>query len=159
MEPVNMEIVEAWYQELESFSCIAGCTACCKGVLSVSVPELWRMHEFFGAVPEMQSGCPFRGEAGCRVYPVRPFMCRLFGYQFLHPDMTIQPYCTRRHQMRPGDRPAILMQQYQRFCEEQGFVIIGRLSGNESSAVLSAENDSTLARFPELERFRSILAR
>ena len=149
--------------ERESFVCVEGCTLCCRGILSLSVAELLRIEEFQqsrGESPLKTSaeGCPFRGEFACRVYPVRPFMCRLFGFHYVHPQLRGQPFCPKAARLRSGDLEAEEYREYRRQCWEQGFVLLGRPPGGaEPAAVLLADNRQAVQQHPWLERFREIL--
>ncbi|NLI76122.1 MAG: hypothetical protein GX442_06725 [Candidatus Riflebacteria bacterium] len=141
----------------EAFACHPGCTACCRGVLSLSVPELGRVGAVVGTLPPSQEGCPFRTAQGCAVYAVRPFMCRLFGFQYLHPGLRGQPFCPRFTRTRPGDREAGSFREYLAFCEEEGFVLLGQTPDVEEEDRAVADNRRALARHPEVLRFLSLL--
>lgn len=141
----------------ETFACHPGCTICCRGVVSLSVPELLRVGAVVAELPPAQMGCPFRTSQGCSIYAARPFMCRLFGFQFLHPGLRGQPFCPRFTRPRPGDREAILFREYLAFCEEEGFVLLGQTSDVEVEGRAVADNRCALARFPGLAEFLPLL--
>ncbi len=140
-----------------AFPCHPGCTACCRGVLSLSVPELLRVKAAVGELPPAQEGCPFRTGQGCAVYAVRPFMCRLFGFQFLHPGLRGQPFCPRFTRRRPGDREATLFREYLGFCEEEGFVLVGGTGDADAEARAAADNRRALLRYPWLAEYVPLL--
>lgn len=161
-------IFRSLWEGLPHYSCDAGCTACCKGVVSLSLPELIAIERFgaeqAGGLETLANagsptGCPFRTDAGCPIYPVRPFMCRLFGFRFLHPDLAGQPFCPRRMLIRPGDAEAKKYKFYLDFCEENGFAIIGRPRDPSGVPAIIAENRAMAARFPDLGRFAFLMAR
>lgn len=143
----------------EPFPCREGCTGCCQGVLSLSLPELHRIEAFLGGVPEpvASAGCPFRRAGGCAVYVVRPFMCRLFGFRYVHPGLRGQPFCPRDERWRPGDREAEMFRAYQAFCYQEGFVLLGRTDDPAEAARAGADNRAMLEAFPELARWKAFL--
>ena len=63
--------------------CDNGCGDCC-GVVPVTVQEYDRVVAYanlHGIVPLTQGvTCPFFQEGTCKVYPVRPRMCQMFGH-------------------------------------------------------------------------------
>ena len=74
------------YALLPGFSCFEGCTACCQsfGVPSQTKIEARRIKGYLkknGIVFKLAEGttCPYVSDRGCTIYPVRPFICRLFG--------------------------------------------------------------------------------
>jgi hypothetical protein len=78
--------IEDLYELIPDFICTPGCHECCRdfGVPSRTRVEDERLKEFLRA-HAMQLGtargntCPYLGEDGCTIYPVRPFICRLYG--------------------------------------------------------------------------------
>ena len=78
--------IEDLYELIPDFICPEGCHECCKsfGVPSRTRVEDERLREFLRA-HSMQPGeaqgntCPYLNERGCSIYPVRPFICRLYG--------------------------------------------------------------------------------
>ncbi|RCK80095.1 MAG: hypothetical protein OZSIB_3599 [Candidatus Ozemobacter sibiricus] len=143
----------------EPFPCQEGCTGCCRGVLSLSLPELQRIETFLGGVPEPVAsvGCPFRRSGGCAVYAVRPFMCRLFGFRYVHPGLRGQSFCPRDERWRPGDREAEMFAAYRSFCHQEGFVLLGRTDDPVEGARAGADNRAMLEAFPELARWKAFL--
>jgi Fe-S-cluster containining protein len=74
------------YALLPDFSCLEGCTACCRsfGVPSQTKIETRRIRKYLkenGLIFKAAEGttCPYVSDRGCTIYPVRPFICRLFG--------------------------------------------------------------------------------
>jgi Fe-S-cluster containining protein len=108
-------------------------------------------------LPGSYTGCPFRGEKGCRVYPVRPFMCRLFGFHFAHPYFRSQPYCPKAEMFRPGDDEARLFQRYRDYCDEHGFVLIGRPSEEKWVDAALEDNRAAISANPWLRQLATIL--
>ncbi|HNV71444.1 MAG TPA: YkgJ family cysteine cluster protein [Candidatus Ozemobacteraceae bacterium] len=149
------------YASIEPFTCRQSCTDCCRGIVSLSIPELQRIETYFDARGEPLAaqaiGCPFRTPDGCRVYPVRPFMCRLFGYRFLQASLRSQPSCPHLPDERDGEKELQAFTTYQAFCREHGFVLIGESADRLRRSEAVAENQSVLRVFPELTRFRSWL--
>ena len=68
---------------LPEMQCDKGCGECCG-------PVLCKQHEYDRVVEYAQQNgiepkrqgetCPWYQDGGCKVYPVRPFICRLFGH-------------------------------------------------------------------------------
>jgi hypothetical protein len=104
-----------------------------------------------------ERGCPFRREDRCGLYPVRPFMCRLFGFRFLHPTLGSQPFCPRREMFRPGDAEADAFRRYQTFCAEEGFVLLGEPWDGDPAEEAIEDNRRAIARFPWLIRWSGFL--
>ena len=78
--------IEDIYKLIPDFQCIEGCHECCQnfGVPSRTKVEDERVKTFLRR-NSMQPGkargttCPYLIETGCSIYPVRPFICRLYG--------------------------------------------------------------------------------
>lgn len=151
------DFANRFYGYLGDFPCVPGCTSCCQGVLSLTIPELLRLEPFLAGLRENKFGCPFRGEGGCLAYEARPLMCRLFGFQYLHPDLRTQPSCPKVRLLRPGDREADSYKEYLAFSETAGFVILGEPRVPDDLNRLVEDNRNMARRFPELIRFRAIL--
>lgn len=83
------------------FRCVRGCTACCdqKGYVYLTEDDLKRMAAFCGLKADVfekryvyrtrhllrlrkprRSQCPFLGDAGCRIHPVKPLQCKAFPF-------------------------------------------------------------------------------
>lgn len=104
---------------LPPMPCDRGCRDCC-GPVAASDREIRRILAYIEAhgieptrPPEMNHGvpvCPFFQEGRCAVYPVRPFVCRLFGHS---PGLV----CSRgyNHNIAPGTEKKML-----RLYEKQG---------------------------------------
>jgi len=82
--------IEDIYELIPDLACTAGCYECCKnfGVPSRTRVEDERIKEFLqehSMRPREAEGnaCPYLDEdlhaGGCSIYPVRPFICRLYG--------------------------------------------------------------------------------
>ncbi len=82
--------IEDIYELIPDFSCTEGCYECCRnfGVPSRTRAEDQRIKEFLqehSRQPGEAHGntCPYLKEdtpgGGCTIYPVRPFICRLYG--------------------------------------------------------------------------------
>ncbi len=80
------------YRMIPSVPCPPGCITCCKmfGIPSRTNEEDRRIKAFLGAhglsenmkgVARAEGGytCPYVTATGCGIYPVRPFICRLYG--------------------------------------------------------------------------------
>jgi Fe-S-cluster containining protein len=74
------------YDLIPKMSCSEGCHECCEnfGVPSRTAVEDARIQAFLRGhsmqIGEVQGNtCPFLVETGCSIYPVRPFICRLYG--------------------------------------------------------------------------------
>ena len=74
------------YELIPDFICTPGCHECCRsfGVPSRTQIEDERIKRFLREhqmpVGEAKgSTCPYLVEEGCSIYPVRPFICRLYG--------------------------------------------------------------------------------
>jgi len=64
-------------------TCSPGCAVCCE-LQSVNLLEAYVIAEYCGrggasAPPLPGSGCPFLSDNRCRIYPVRPIICRTHG--------------------------------------------------------------------------------
>ena len=78
--------IEDLYGLIPDFQCTEGCHACCQdfGVPSRTPVEDKRIKTFLKE-NSIQLGkargntCPYLVETGCSIYPVRPFICRLYG--------------------------------------------------------------------------------
>ena len=82
--------IDDLYDLIPELMCTEGCYECCKnfGVPSRTKVEDERLQTFFRE-HSMQPGeakghtCPYLDESlsegGCSIYPVRPFICRLYG--------------------------------------------------------------------------------
>lgn len=80
------------YQMIPSVPCPPGCITCCKkfGIPS-RIPEedsrikaFLKEHGISGRVNDFElsdseNTCPYVTTKGCAIYPVRPFICRLYG--------------------------------------------------------------------------------
>ena len=93
------------YALIPEMQCLPDCTACCRafGVPSRTRIENRRLREYLkkNEMPfKLAEGttCPYLSDRGCTIYPVRPFICRLFGAA---PDL----------QCQLGARPLILLHQ------------------------------------------------
>lgn len=78
--------IDDLYAMIPRVPCPAGCITCCKnfGIPSRSMIEDERIGKFLkeqGMSYKEASGmtCPYVTETGCSIYPVRPFICRLYG--------------------------------------------------------------------------------
>jgi len=79
--------LEDIYNLIPDFKCIDGCTECCRkfGVPSMKQIERRRILSFtkkhnIKTDKKRELTCPYLEEGkGCRIYPVRPLICRLYG--------------------------------------------------------------------------------
>ncbi len=78
--------IEDIYSLIPEFLCIEGCTECCRrfGVPSMKNVEKKRIMAYIrkhGIRIKKREDltCPYVNEKGCTIYPVRPFICRLYG--------------------------------------------------------------------------------
>ncbi len=78
--------LEDIYALLPDFQCLPGCTECCRSIGAPSRTELEekRIRAYIkkqGIRPgrRRDNSCPYVSEGGCAIYPVRPFICRLYG--------------------------------------------------------------------------------
>ena len=78
--------IEDLYALIPEVPCLPGCTACCQafGVPSQTRIETRRIKRYLkknGIAFKSAEGttCPYVSGRGCIIYPVRPFICRLFG--------------------------------------------------------------------------------
>ncbi|UCG12040.1 MAG: YkgJ family cysteine cluster protein [Deltaproteobacteria bacterium] len=92
--------IEDLYMLIPGFRCTEGCHECCRnfGVPARTRVEDARVKEFLREHSIKQgeardNTCPYLGDGGCTIYPVRPLICRLYGtapnYQCkmgVHPD-------------------------------------------------------------------------
>jgi Fe-S-cluster containining protein len=66
-----------------SMRCDTGCGECC-GLVPATHEEFSRIKTFIkikGVIPKEQGiTCPFYQEGTCKVYPVRPLICQVFGH-------------------------------------------------------------------------------
>lgn len=67
-----------------SLHCKKGCCGCCRDDLSVTQSEAALIKARFSNVlqehPHEKGACPFLDQEGaCRIYPVRPYICRTHG--------------------------------------------------------------------------------
>jgi Fe-S-cluster containining protein len=95
--------IEDVYDLIPDMMCTEGCFECCKnfGVPSRTEREDQRIKEFLkkhGMQPGVARGhtCPYLDEnlegGGCTIYPVRPFICRLYGTSLNYPcKMGVMP--------------------------------------------------------------------
>ncbi len=71
------------YPVLPPMRCDHGCGECC-GPTMASIAEYDAIQAFAkqnGITPKRQGlKCPFYQEGTCKVYPVRPMICRLYGH-------------------------------------------------------------------------------
>jgi len=79
--------LECVYNQMPKSSCLAGCGECC-GILYPSLTELRHIQDWCESHHReykdfnMTTGldCPYlREDKLCSIYPVRPFLCRIFG--------------------------------------------------------------------------------
>jgi Fe-S-cluster containining protein len=84
--------IDDLYSMIPSVPCPPGCITCCKkfGVPS-RIPEedarikaFLKEHGISGRVNDFEvsegdNTCPYVTTKGCAIYPVRPFICRLYG--------------------------------------------------------------------------------
>ena len=78
--------IQDLYALIPEVHCLPDCTACCQdfGVPSQTKIETRRIKRFLqknGMIFKRAEGttCPYVSDRGCTIYPVRPFICRLFG--------------------------------------------------------------------------------
>ena len=78
--------IQDLYAQIPEVPCLPGCTACCQafGVPSQTKIETRRIKRYLnenGIIFKLAEGttCPYVSDRGCTIYPVRPFICRLFG--------------------------------------------------------------------------------
>jgi hypothetical protein len=78
--------IQDLYALIPGVPCLADCTACCRsfGVPSQTNIESRRIKSYLkktGIIFKSAEGttCPYVSDRGCTIYPVRPFICRLFG--------------------------------------------------------------------------------
>lgn len=72
--------LDSLYAELPTITCQGKCQKAC-GPIGMSEEEWHRIEERLGsAMPvPVTTTCPLLREGRCRIYPVRPAICRLFG--------------------------------------------------------------------------------
>lgn len=79
--------LEQIYRQIPKSSCPPGCGECC-GILFPSLAELrniqdWCIEhhiEYKGFNYDLNVNCPYlMADKRCQIYPVRPFLCRIFG--------------------------------------------------------------------------------
>lgn len=85
MSPQRLRI-EDLYSLIPALECPDGCIACCRrfGVPSQTPVETVHINRFLqsrGRKRKQARGttCPYVSSKGCTIYPVRPFICRLYG--------------------------------------------------------------------------------
>lgn len=88
--------------------CDTGCGECC-GVVPATETEFRAVERFIaeqGITPAAHTDgtCPFYQNGGCRIYPVRPLVCRLFGHA-ADPLMT----CPRGYNVNVPERDVVRM--------------------------------------------------
>jgi len=78
--------IQDLYALIPEVPCTPGCTACCQsfGVPSQTKIETRRIRKYLkenGLNFKLaeDTTCPYVSDRGCTIYPVRPFICRLFG--------------------------------------------------------------------------------
>lgn len=78
--------IQDLYALIPEFPCLPGCTACCRafGIPSQTRTETRRIRKYLKEKglpfkPAEGTTCPYVSDLGCTIYPVRPFICRLFG--------------------------------------------------------------------------------
>lgn len=66
------------------FPCIENCTACCSNAaITCSGLEYAVIRAYYpDCVTNSGMGCLFKTKNQCSIYPVRPLVCRMFGYYF-----------------------------------------------------------------------------
>jgi Fe-S-cluster containining protein len=74
------------YALIPEVQCLPDCTVCCRafGIPSQTKIETRRIKSYLkkkGIIfkPAEGTTCPYVSDQGCTIYPVRPFICRLFG--------------------------------------------------------------------------------
>lgn len=74
------EQLDALYQELPTLDCQGKCQESC-GLVYMSRVEWERIKVKLGWVPKNHKGltCPMLRRGKCRVYEIRPMLCRLWG--------------------------------------------------------------------------------
>ncbi len=97
--------IEDLYKMIPSVPCPPGCITCCKnfGIPSRTKIEDERIKEYLKK-HNMKVGkakgttCPYVTEKGCSIYPVRPFICRIYGtsrnylcIENYRPDRLLEP--------------------------------------------------------------------
>lgn len=69
--------------ELPQLNCKPNCGGCC-GIVACKQSEYEAVEQYakdHNIIPKAQGGtCPFYQDGECKVYPVRPFICKLFGH-------------------------------------------------------------------------------
>jgi len=107
--------IEDLYSLLPEISCPGGCISCCRrfGVPSQTKIETARIRRFLmtaGRPVGQARGtrCPYVSSRGCTIYPVRPFICRLYG---VAPDYLCQE-SVRPLRLLHEDEEAELWQLY-----------------------------------------------
>lgn len=72
---ISRELLDI-YAGIPAFKCKDGCTKCC-GPIPLFLPQEW------ANITEKRRAtgyhCPYLTAQGCSIYPVRSFICRLFG--------------------------------------------------------------------------------
>ena len=78
--------IEDLYSLIPDLLCPGGCSACCRvfGIPSQTRMETQRINAYLAAAgrrkkPARGTTCPYVSSRGCTIYPVRPFICRLYG--------------------------------------------------------------------------------
>lgn len=78
--------IEDLYSLIPGLDCPGGCIACCRvfGIPSQTRIETKRIDDYLAAGGRRKktargTTCPYISPGGCTIYPVRPFICRLYG--------------------------------------------------------------------------------
>jgi len=73
-----MTEIQKLYEKIPKSSCKEGCFLCCYNSVQMADEEMQRMGGY-----EYSGKCSHLIDCKCTVYPVRPFVCRIFGSSIL----------------------------------------------------------------------------
>lgn len=75
----DLGMLYSWMDSIYKVECKKECNACCtQDNIWMLLPELVRINRI--AKPnKVKTGCPYRTETGCSIYPYRPLVCRSYG--------------------------------------------------------------------------------
>lgn len=107
--------------------CPSGCTACC-GPVPFSVPEFELAVEVSGELPRVEGPdqlhlkCQYSTPEGCKIYEVRPFLCRVYGLSEVLGLFC--PHGYRTHAPLSTEAGAALVAEYIEFTKQTGNVVL-----------------------------------
>ena len=88
---MNLQFLTRLYNELDrkvekfNLPCEKGCCECCDSIPHITLLE-WRLIKKFLKGQRInklnKDACPFLIDCACFIYPVRPVICRLYGWSY-----------------------------------------------------------------------------